>query len=110
METCVLLPQEFSLVMGSPPVGDAKPPHEADVQVWSNARIPQGVRVYPFQGTVRLDKLDVLGYLSPTDVSTDRWERRAGVGRVELTESLVREKLRRSDTHKSPIPFVTFTM
>ena len=49
--------------------GETKP-QEAEVQVWSNARIPQGVRVYPFQGTVRLDKLDVLGYLSPTDVST----------------------------------------
>ena len=69
METCVLLPQEFSLVLGAPADGDSKG-HEAEVQVWSNARIPQGVRVYPFQGTVRLDKLDVLGYLSPTDVST----------------------------------------
>ncbi|XP_037073399.1 uncharacterized protein LOC119094446 [Pollicipes pollicipes] len=67
METCVLLPQEFSLVLTPGRGGDAKSP-ESDVQVWSNARIPQGVRVYPFQGTVRLDKLEVYGYLSPTDI------------------------------------------
>ena len=65
----MLLPQEFSLVMNSGSDGDSKL-QDPQVQVWSNARIPQGVRVYPFQGTVRLDKLDVLGYLSPTDVST----------------------------------------
>ena len=63
--------------MNSGTDGETKP-QEAEVQVWSNARIPQGVRVYPFQGTVRLDKLDVLGYLSPTDVST----RGAGGGEV----------------------------
>ncbi|XP_043231949.1 zinc finger protein 287-like [Amphibalanus amphitrite] len=67
METCVLLPQEFSLVVTSPADGDSKT-LDTQVQVWSNARIPQGVRVYPFQGTVRLDTLDVLGYLSPTDI------------------------------------------
>ncbi|KAF0291425.1 Zinc finger protein 564 [Amphibalanus amphitrite] len=67
METCVLLPQEFSLVVTGPADGDSKA-LDSQVQVWSNARIPQGVRVYPFQGTVRLDTLDVLGYLSPTDI------------------------------------------
>lgn len=60
----MLLPQEFSLTLT-----DGKL-QEAGVQVWSNAPIPQGVRVYPFQGTVRLDKLQVFGYLNPTDVST----------------------------------------
>lgn len=86
METCVLIPQEFSLVMSSPPgspdrldvgldgvylknhnnndvLGNRDP-----VSVWTNARIPQGTVVYPFQGTVRLDTLDVHSQLHDADV------------------------------------------
>lgn len=40
------------------------------VNVWTNARIPQGTLIYPFQGTIRLDKLEVYSYLEDNDVST----------------------------------------
>lgn len=67
METCVLIPQEFSLVVASV-VGSKK--HDPVVSVWSTARIPQGTRCYPFQGTVRIDKLEVYSYIDEDDVST----------------------------------------
>lgn len=91
METCVLIPQEFSLVMSSPPgspdrldaldgvylknhnnndVHDLLKGHREPVSVWTNARIPQGTVVYPFQGTVRLDTIDVYSQLHDADVST----------------------------------------
>jgi len=43
---------------------------EMRVNVWTNARIPQGTLIYPFQGTIRLDKLEVYSYLDDNDVST----------------------------------------
>lgn len=64
METCVLLPQEFSLSINFYDPGDTT----SGVTVCTNSAIPQGVRMYPFQGTIRLDKLDVFTYLSPADV------------------------------------------
>jgi hypothetical protein len=81
METCVLIPQEFSLVLtaGPAPTVSATPPavdrnanklQEMRVNVWTNARIPQGTLIYPFQGTIRLDKLEVYSYLDDNDVST----------------------------------------
>jgi hypothetical protein len=81
METCVLIPQEFSLVLtaGPAPTVPAAPPAvdrnanklpEMRVNVWTNARIPQGTLIYPFQGTIRLDKLEVYSYLDDNDVSS----------------------------------------
>ena len=80
METCVLIPQEFSLVLtaGPAPAMPATSPAvdrnanklpEMRVNVWTNARIPQGTLIYPFQGTIRLDKLEVYSYLDDNDVS-----------------------------------------
>jgi hypothetical protein len=80
METCVLIPQEFSLVLtaGPAPAVPAASPAvdrnanklpEMRVNVWTNARIPQGTLIYPFQGTIRLDKLEVYNYLDDNDVS-----------------------------------------
>jgi len=80
METCVLIPQEFSLVLtaGPAPAVPAASPAvdrnanklpEMRVNVWTNARIPQGTLIYPFQGTIRLDKLEVYSYLDDNDVS-----------------------------------------
>lgn len=81
METCVLIPQEFSLVLttdsartvtpASPAVDrNANKLPEMRVNVWTNTRIPQGTLIYPFQGTIRLDKLEVYSCLDDNDVST----------------------------------------
>ncbi|KAF4520526.1 hypothetical protein B566_EDAN016708 [Ephemera danica] len=68
METCVLIPQEFSLVLTTTGVDrNANKLCEMRVNVWSNARIPQGTVIYPFQGTIRLDKLEVYSYLEDSD-------------------------------------------
>lgn len=64
METCVLIPQELSLAL------TARLSNQDSVTVFSNARIPQGTVLYPFQGTVRLDKIRVNGCLNDNDVST----------------------------------------
>ncbi|XP_014250296.1 zinc finger protein 287 [Cimex lectularius] len=71
METCVLIPQEFSLVLTAAPDNHnrlKKKLPEMSVNVWTNARIPQGTLIYPFQGTIRLDKLEVYGYLEDNDI------------------------------------------
>lgn len=70
METCVLIPQEFSLVLNAQDHQTTKLP-EMGVSVWTNAKILQGTVVYPFQGTIRLDKLEVYSYLDDNDVSTN---------------------------------------
>lgn len=67
METCVLIPQEFSLCVRDENAG--KKNDEPSVSVWSNTRISQGSLCYPFQGTIRLDKLQVYGQLNDDDVS-----------------------------------------
>lgn len=67
METCVLIPQEFSLCIRGPVLGNRKA--EPEVSVWSNSPISQGTLCYPFQGTIRLDKLEVHGQLEEDDVS-----------------------------------------
>lgn len=69
METQVLIPQEFSLVLTAP--GGMKS-REQVASVFSSARIPQGTVIYPFQGTVRTDKLEIFSYLDEHDVSTPR--------------------------------------
>lgn len=70
MDHLVLIPQEFNLVVTS-----EKVPQDS-VTVWSNARISQGTLFYPFQGTVRIDKLNVFSTVSEDDVSTKKkpWE------------------------------------
>lgn len=65
MDHLVLIPQEFNLVVTS-----EKVPQDS-VTVWSNARISQGTLFYPFQGTVRIDKLNVFSTVSEDDVSTE---------------------------------------
>lgn len=69
METCVLIPQEFSLVIAPGDRFAKKRGPDVTVTVWTNAKIPQGTLIYPFQGTIRLDKLDVYSYLDDNDVS-----------------------------------------
>ncbi|XP_039284956.1 zinc finger protein 829-like isoform X2 [Nilaparvata lugens] len=68
METCVLIPQEFSLVLTAADARLSKKIPEMGVSVWTNARIPQGTLIYPFQGTIRLDKLEVYSYLEDNDI------------------------------------------
>lgn len=64
METCVLIPAELSLVLTAP----SRKPYEMGASVWSNQRIPRGTRFSPFQGTVRLDKLEVYTSIDDNDV------------------------------------------
>lgn len=66
METCVLIPQEFSLVVTA---AGARHSGEPVVSVWTTNRIKQGSFYYPFQGTVRIDKLDIYSYIDEEDVS-----------------------------------------
>lgn len=66
METQVLIPQEFSLVLTAP---GGKKSHEQVASVFSSARIQQGTVLHPFQGTVRTDKLEIYSYLDENDVS-----------------------------------------
>lgn len=66
METCVLIPQEFSLAVTA---AGARNSGEQMVSVWTTTRIKQGALYYPFQGTVRIDKLNMYSYISEEDVS-----------------------------------------
>lgn len=66
METQVLIPQEFSLVLTAP---GGKKSREQVASVFSSARIQQNVTFFPFQGTVRIDKLEIHSYLDEHDVS-----------------------------------------
>lgn len=67
METCVLIPQELSLAVTA---AGARNSGEQSVSVWSSTRIKQGELYYPFQGTVRIDKLNIYSYVENEDVST----------------------------------------
>lgn len=67
METQVLIPQEFSLVVTA---SGARNSGEPLVSVWTTNRIKQGALYYPFQGTVRIDNLDIYSYIDEEDVST----------------------------------------
>lgn len=68
METCVLIPQEFALAVTA---SGARASKEPTVSVWSTNRIPQGSLCYPFQGTIRIDKLDLYSQLDESDVSAN---------------------------------------
>lgn len=79
METCVLIPREFSLVLTSDRSSckglfkNDTDPLVADVRisVWSNVFIPSGTLIYPFQGSIRFDKIDLYSLLDDNDVSTN---------------------------------------
>ncbi|CRL01725.1 CLUMA_CG014941, isoform A [Clunio marinus] len=62
MDHLVLIPQDFNLALTS-----EKLPHD-NVTVWSNQRIAQGTIYYPFQGTVRIDKLNVFSTINDDDI------------------------------------------
>lgn len=64
MDHLVLIPQDFNLVVTSE--------NMPQVTVWSNQRIAQGTIYYPFQGTVRIDKLNVFSTANDDDVSLQR--------------------------------------
>lgn len=66
METLVLIPQELSLAL-HPGGGRGR---EASVSVWTSVEVPRGALFYPFQGTIRIDKLHVYSYVPDHDVST----------------------------------------
>lgn len=77
METCVLIPKEFSLALATdhntcPELfkNDSRS-FTADVRisVWSNVFIPSGTLIYPFQGSIRFDKIDLYSLLDDNDVS-----------------------------------------
>lgn len=74
METCVLIPKELSL-QAVPVTGSQRSANkrraEPEITVMTNVNVSRGTLIYPFQGTVRMDKLDVFSFLDDTDVSTD---------------------------------------
>ncbi|KAL7031401.1 hypothetical protein ACKWTF_006998 [Chironomus riparius] len=65
METQVLIPQEFSLVLTAP---GGKKSREQVASVFSTVRVQQNTVFYPFQGTVRTDKLEIHSYLDEHDI------------------------------------------
>ncbi|KAJ8730600.1 hypothetical protein PYW08_002013 [Mythimna loreyi] len=64
METLVLIPQDLSLALRP---GGARG-REASVSVWTSAELPRGSLLYPFQGTIRIDKLHVYTYVPDHDI------------------------------------------
>lgn len=74
METCVLIPKELSL-QAMPVTGSQRSNKrrvEPEITVMTNVNVSRGTLIYPFQGTVRMDKLDVFSFLDDTDVSTNK--------------------------------------
>lgn len=86
METCVLIPSEFSLMLrqrdsflqlvnglksikSRQNAAEKKTETEAGVCVYSNQLIRKGACFLPFQGTIRLDRLEVYSLLNDDDVS-----------------------------------------
>lgn len=72
METLVLIPQEFGLVVSPATCPRSRLSHgipEIPASVWTTAHVPRGTLCYPFQGTIRIDKLDVYSYVPDDDVS-----------------------------------------
>ncbi|XP_046738976.1 oocyte zinc finger protein XlCOF8.4-like [Diprion similis] len=71
METCVLIPKEFSLVLATDPSNKLfknAPFSEMRISVWSNVFIPSGTLIYPFQGSIRFDKIDLYSLLDDNDI------------------------------------------
>lgn len=78
METLVLIPQELSLALRP---GGARG-REASVSVWTSMEIQKGTLLYPFQGTIRIDKLHVYSYVPDHDVSC--FDFLTGIGYIEI--------------------------
>jgi len=64
MESCVLIPKEFGLAQT---LLSAK--SECLLTVCATVNIKKGSLFYPFQGTIRTDKIDNLKYPNENDVS-----------------------------------------
>lgn len=69
METLVLIPQEFALVVTPGVCSRSRGPPDLTASVWTTASVPRGALCYPFQGTIRIDKLEVYSYVAEDDVS-----------------------------------------
>lgn len=71
MDTRVLMPAEFSLVVSPRPLPplDRLVPLEDSIKVCATRTLPPNTRYLPFSGTVRADNLPLLPYLQPLDVS-----------------------------------------
>nr|XP_054926171.1 uncharacterized protein LOC129384610 [Dermacentor andersoni] len=81
METCVLIPPEFSLVLSTAEDSSKRDsdldeddaaskthPYDMKVRLWANQAIPAGKVFSPAEGSVRLDRLEVYGLLDDNDV------------------------------------------
>ncbi|KAL1475993.1 hypothetical protein MTO96_036863 [Rhipicephalus appendiculatus] len=79
METCVLIPAEFSLVLSTAEdsskrdsdedeVTSQTHPYDMKVRLWANQAIPAGKIFSPAEGSVRLDRLEVYSLLGDNDV------------------------------------------
>lgn len=75
MDTRVLMPEEFSLVVSPRPLPplDRLLPLEDSIKVCATKTLPSNTRYLPFSGTVRADNLPLLPYLQPLDVSIDEY-------------------------------------
>ncbi|XP_077485287.1 uncharacterized protein LOC144095411 [Amblyomma americanum] len=81
METCVLMPPEFSLVLSTTEDSSKHDsdldeddttskthPYDMKVRLWANQAIPVGKVFSPAEGSVRLDRLEVYSLLDDNDV------------------------------------------
>ncbi|KAH7951277.1 hypothetical protein HPB52_007238 [Rhipicephalus sanguineus] len=79
METCVLIPPEFSLVLSTTEdsskldsdedeATSKTHPYDMKVRLWANQAIPVGKIFSPAEGSVRLDRLEVYSLLDDNDV------------------------------------------
>ncbi|XP_052060500.1 zinc finger protein 235-like [Mytilus californianus] len=66
MDSCVLIPEQFSLVLTLHP--NPKNILEMSVAVWSNTFIPAGTIFRPDEGVFKLDKIEVFSKLPATDI------------------------------------------
>ncbi|KAK3107874.1 hypothetical protein FSP39_024142 [Pinctada imbricata] len=66
MDSCILVPDEFGLVLTLHPNKDNM--MEMAVDLWSNEHIPSGTVFYPDQGRIRLERLEVYTKLEEDDV------------------------------------------
>jgi hypothetical protein len=67
MDSCVLVPDEFSLVLTLH--HNPRNVMEMSVALWSNTSIPPGTVFHSEQGSFRLEKLEIYSKLATTDVS-----------------------------------------
>ncbi|KAL5020339.1 hypothetical protein ScPMuIL_003231 [Solemya velum] len=66
MDTCVLMPEDFSLVLTLHP--NPRNIMEMSVALWSNRVVEAGTFYHADQGTIRLDKLEIYSELQKDDV------------------------------------------